>query len=215
MGQCGGGRSTGAPARGISLKVTTIHDLIGDLVSGDDERAEAAALRMATLPPEQSQAALSALTDLLQQGDEDQRWWAVRALTELQVDGAVGLLVAALGDRACSVRQCAALGLRLRPDLLAIPALTAALEESDSLLAALAGDALIAIGAPAVPGLLEVLNKGHQNARLEAVRALAEIGDERAIPELFASLDEDSALMEYWASEGLDRMGVGMTYFFP
>jgi HEAT repeat protein len=189
--------------------------LIEELSSGDDERSEAAAIRMATLPAGQRQAAFKALSDLLKEGDEDGRWWAARALAELPVDGAVDLLIAALGDRACPVQQCAALGLRLHPDPSAVPPLIAALESEDSLLASLVADALIAIGSPAVPALLAVLQKGSQSARLEAVRTLAHIGDERAIPELFASLDEDSALMEYWASEGLERMGVGMLFYSP
>ena len=219
MGQCGSRRSASAAAWGISYSEPGVGEmscsLIEELVSGDDERAEAAALCMAELPAAQCQEALQALSDLLHKGDEDGRWWAVRALAELPAAEAAGLLITALGDRACSVRQCAALGLRLRPDPRAIPDLLAALGDPDSLLAALAADALTAIGAPAVPGLLAVLQQGNNQARLEAVRALAEIGDERAIPDLFASLDEDSAMMEYWASEGLERMGVGMAYFFP
>ena len=83
------------------------------------------------------------------------------------------------------------------------------------LVADLAVGALEAIGEPAVPGLLEVMANGSRSARLKAVRALAMIGDERSIPALFAVLDEDSALIEYWASEGLERMGVGMAFFAP
>jgi hypothetical protein len=44
---------------------------------------------------------------------------------------------------------------------------------------------------------------------------LAQIGDPRSIPALFTALDEDSALMEYWASEGLEKMGVGIVFFEP
>jgi HEAT repeat protein len=85
----------------------------------------------------------------------------------------------------------------------------------DALLARLAANALACTGADAVPALLEVLEKGEQALRLEAARALAHIGDERSIPALFKALDEDSALMEYWANEGLERMGVGMVFFKP
>jgi HEAT repeat protein len=59
------------------------------------------------------------------------------------------------------------------------------------------------------------MQKGEHVARLEAVRALAKIGDERAIPALFDALDNDSALIEYWASEGLEKMGVGMVFYKP
>jgi HEAT repeat protein len=58
------------------------------------------------------------------------------------------------------------------------------------------------------------MESGSHIARLEAARALASIGDTRAIPALFDALD-DSALLEYWANEGLERMGVGMCFFSP
>ena len=70
-------------------------------------------------------------------------------------------------------------------------------------------------GAAAVPALLDLLETGLQAVRLETARTLAMIGDTRAIPALFNALDEDSALMEYWANEGLERMGVGMAFFKP
>ena len=54
---------------------------------------------------------------------------------------------------------------------------------------------------------------GTQSARLEPAPALALIGDPSAIPALFAALDEGSALLEHWASQGLERMGVGMKFF--
>jgi HEAT repeat protein len=50
---------------------------------------------------------------------------------------------------------------------------------------------------------------------LEAARALALIGDQRAIPALFALLSEDSVMLDYWANEGLDKMGAGMVYLIP
>jgi HEAT repeat protein len=50
---------------------------------------------------------------------------------------------------------------------------------------------------------------------MEAMRALALIGDQRSIPLLFEALDSDSMLMEYWANEGLERMGVGMIFYKP
>jgi HEAT repeat protein len=139
----------------------------------------------------------------------------VCALTSVQDSQVVTMLLSTLDDVDTAVRQCAALGLRLRPDPQAVPALVDALADRDQLVIALAADALAEIGEPAVPALLEVVKNGGQTARLEAVRALAKIGDHRSIPALFAALDESSALMEYWASEGLERMGVGMVFFKP
>ena len=185
--------------------------LISELSSGDDERAEAAAKALASLGAE----ALPALGELLAADDEDTRWWAVRALAGIQAEGAGALLVRSLGDPSTAVRQAALLGIRAQPQPGTIPLLIALLDDADSLCAAMAADALVGIGSEAVPALLEVMQGGAHSARLEAERALAEIGDPRAIPALYAALDEGSALMEYWATQGLEKMGVGMTFFKP
>jgi HEAT repeat protein len=120
-----------------------------------------------------------------------------------------------LKDKDVAVCQCAALGLSRQPDERAVPALVEAMASDDALLARLAANALGAIGAAAVPALLDALENGSQSVRLEAARTLAMIGDTRAIPALFNALDGDSALLEYWANEGLERMGVGMVFFKP
>ncbi len=196
--------------------------LIAKLTGGDDEQAEAAVPAVAA----QGAVALDALLELLreQTGPEpcavDARWWAVRTLAEIQDERVPGCLAAALGDPDASVRQCAALGLRALAERgqgvseLA-PALASLLADPDPLCATLAGEALTVIGAPAVPALLDALQDGPQEVRLKAVRALALIGDPRSIAALFNALDGDSALMEYWANEGLDRMGIGMMFFKP
>jgi HEAT repeat protein len=59
------------------------------------------------------------------------------------------------------------------------------------------------------------MEEGPYLARLEAARSLARIADPRAIPALFDTLDEDSALIEYWANEAFEKMGVGMAFFKP
>ena len=194
-----------------------IKKIIAELSSGEDERSEAAVQAVAS----HGAAALQPLRDLLASNESseaqavDVRWWAVRALAEITDPEVTSLLIYHLGDQDAGIRQCAALGLRKQPDPQALHTLVSALNDADPLVASLAGDALAAIGAPAVPALLEVLHDGPQNTRLEAVRALAKIGDHRSIPALFAALQEDSQLMEYWANEGLERMGVGMTFFKP
>jgi HEAT repeat protein len=90
-----------------------------------------------------------------------------------------------------------------------------ALESEDSLLVRLAADALVAAGAPAVEKLIAGLESGKPNARIEAARALALIGDTRAVPALIKLLDSDSLSLQHWANEGLEKMGVGMSYFKP
>jgi HEAT repeat protein len=185
--------------------------LSAELTSGDDERAEIAAKHLANHGKE----ALYALRPLLSDPNPDTRWWVVRTLGELSSYTPSPLLIGALGDENLSVRQCAALAIQHQPDSTAIPALIACMYDPNSLLARLSANALVAIGPPAVPALLKLLEDGPLPTRLEATRALALIGDQRAVPALFNAFNEDSPLMEYWANEGLDRMGIGMAFFEP
>jgi HEAT repeat protein len=148
--------------------------LMAELTSGDDERAEAAIPGLAA----HGEAAVETLRPLLNSPDADLRWWAVRALAEIPAPGVPGLLLKALGADELAVRQCAALGLRRQPLERAVPALVEALSNPDYLLSNLAGDALIAIGSPAVPALIEVMQSGVQAARLVAACP----GDDRRPP---------------------------------
>lgn len=194
--------------------------LLEDLNSGDDQRAEGAAQDLsnwlASHTSTEKENLLIRLRAMLGSRDAEKRWWAVRALAEIESPQVAPLLLAALSDPEISVAHCAALALRKRAPPQAVPALIAQLGGDDRLLAHLAADALISIGPAAVPNLLETLQTGHsQAARLEAVRALSQIGDQRALPALFETLDNESALIEYWANEGLQRMGVGLVLFKP
>jgi HEAT repeat protein len=189
-----------------------LETLLAELTSGDDARAEAAVPRLAELGEEAAQA----LAPLTRDENADTRWWAVRALAAIQEVDIAELLVDGLSDPDLGVRQCAALALRERPDPYTLPELIYLLEDEDKLLVRLAADALIALGAVATEQLLAVVrNSKVQYARMQATRALAEIGDTGSVKLLFEILDEDSALMEYWASHGLDKMGFGMAFFKP
>jgi len=190
-----------------------LNDLIQQLTSGDDDRAEAAAHNIGRL----GVSSLPKLIPLLKDPHPDTRWWAVRALAAIpdapEVDS---LLQEALHDLDPAVRQCAALGFSLHPTAAMIPDLVRCLTGKDQLLARLAANALIVIGAEAVPALLDIMEQGPQIARLEAVKALAEIGDARAIPVFFKSIkDGDSQLIEYWSDVGLEKLGIGMAFFKP
>jgi HEAT repeat protein len=185
--------------------------LLADLTSGDAARAEAAAEQL----PAHGEAALSSLESLTTDTNSDTRWWALRSLAGFSQPQAGALLTAALADADPLVRQCAALGLTRRPYAEAAPALLALLGDHDSLLARLAGDALVVLGSGAVEPLIAVLDTGRLTARVEAARALALIGDTRAVPALFKLLGSESAVLEHWANEGLEKMGVGMAFFKP
>jgi HEAT repeat protein len=186
-------------------------DLIAEFTCGSDQRAELAALQLSAAGPQ----SLEILHELLEEQNPEVRWWATRSLADIRTTEAVPLLLIALNDSDPGVQQCAALALRSQPDPAAIPQLILSLDAEDRLLTRLAGDALIAIGGDAVPHMIALMEAGSQSARLEASRALAAIGDTRAIPVLIKVLDQDSALMEHWAEQGLEKMGVGTVFFEP
>jgi len=185
--------------------------LISDLTSGDDQVAENSIESIAAW----GETALPALFDLSNSSDPEKRWWALRALAVIPYPNVLPRLQRGLYDPDLSVRQCAALGLSQQPAAEAIPDLIILLDDQDRLLARLASDALIASGSQAVPVLIETLENGSQLAKIEAVRALAMIGDKNSIGALFKAWQEGSAIVQYWAEEGLDRMGVGMQFFTP
>ncbi len=178
---------------------------------GDDEAAEhtAQALRG------QGARAVPGLLALSRHPQADVRWWALRALAEIPHPHAPTRLAEALTDPDPAVRQVAALGLRHQPSPQALPRLLTLLADNDRLLAHLAADALAALGQQATLPLIDALQNSTPAARIEAARALAQIGDKRSISALFAALDSPSPLVEHWANEGLERMGVGMVFFKP
>jgi HEAT repeat protein len=188
-----------------------INDLIEELTSGDEQIAENAAMDIASL----GEISIMPLAALLKSTNPDIRWWAVRTLAEISHPDVPVYLVSALQDPDPSVQQCAALALRQNPRNEAIPVLISLLTSTDRLTARLAADALITTGEHAVLFLIDVLQNGDQATRIEAARALAMIGDTRSIPYLFSLINEDSMILEYWANEGLDRMGVGMIFVQP
>lgn len=198
-----------------------IAHFLAELTSGDDERAEKAASQIPLNSAEETDTVLTSLHGLLRSPQVDQRWWALRALAQIADPRVPGWLAQQLADPDVSVRQCAALCLSLQPAAQAVSVLVETLGDRDPLLARLAGQALAAIGAPAVEPLIEVVRGGSPqssagpHARREAARALAAIGDTRAAPALYAALEDDSPSLVYWAEQGLERMGVGMVFFKP
>jgi len=192
--------------------MTELEVVCAELACGDDIRAEAAAVSL----PEFGSAALAAVRKLLKAQNVDVRWWAVRALAGFEnVNETTPDLLAALEDESDEVRQAAALALSQHSDPRALAQLVRALSDPDPLTARLVSNALVLLGTQATQVLLDVLKNGTRPARLGAVRALAEIKDPRAIPGLMKALETDSALMQYWAGLGLDKLGLGMLYLSP
>ena len=184
---------------------------LANLQDCDDDQGEAIVQRIASL----GETASAKLSQAYQSADAGLRWWIVRASAELPGQGMLALDLKALGDPDREVRHCAALALQQRASPEAVDALVACLGDNDSLLARLSANALVAIGKPAVPALVLSLQSAPAKVRMEAVRALALIGDTRCVPILFNLLEDESSIVEYWAAEGLERMGIGMSFFHP
>jgi HEAT repeat protein len=188
--------------------VSQLQNLLDDLKSGDEERAERAVTELIEL----GEDAIPSLLDLTKSSDVDARWWALRTLAESPLCRTEWLVPFLMNDPAPEIRQCAALGLAERPDESAIKPLVRTLSDEDGMLNSLAANALVRIGGAAVPALIETVTSGAQSARIHALRALAEIKDHRAIPIMMKVMQEDSALLQHWAKEGLDRLGLDMVY---
>ena len=196
------------PSRLPRNKVSDLQSLLNDLTSGDEERAEQAV----PLLIEMGEDAIPALMDLSHSPDMDSRWWALSTLAQSPHCRTEWLVPFLSNDPSPDVRQCAALGLAVRPDESAIQPLVQALTDDDSMVAGLAANALVKVGGAAVPSLIEVVKGKQQSARIHALRALADIKDHRAIPVMMDVMKEESALLQHWAKEGLDRLGLDMVY---
>lgn len=191
-------------------RLTLLADLLNDLTGENEARAEAAVSVLIDLGEE----AIPALLDLTRSSNTDDRWWGLRVLAQSS-HAQAGWLVPFLNDPAREVRQCAALGLALKPNESAIQPLVRALSDEDTMVGSLAVNALIKIGSAAVPALIEVVKASSPSARIHALRALAEIRDQRAIPIMMKVMEENSALLQHWAKEGLERLGLDMVYIKP
>ena len=188
----------------------SLQDLLNDLTSGSEARAEQSVPALL----ERGEEAISVLLDLTRSPEVDHRWWGLRVLAQ-SPHAQAGWLVPFLNDPAREVRQCAALGLAIKPEESAAQPLVQALSDEDSMVSSLAVNALVKIGKAAVPSLIDIVKSGAQSARIHALRALAEIRDHRAIPVMMKVMEEDSALLQHWAKEGLDRLGLDMVYIKP
>lgn len=184
--------------------------LLNELASGDDARAEKVVQALADL----GAAAQPELLKLTRSASEDNRWWAVRVLA-IAPHTRTEDLTPLLNDSAPQVRAAAVFALGERADPEAVSALVSALADEDSLTASLAGNALVKIGSPAALSLLRIKSEAPLRVRILALRALAEIKDYRAIALFMQALNEESAVLQYWAQLGLERLGLDMVYIKP
>ncbi len=184
--------------------------LLAELTSGNEERAEAAATRLAEI----GDPVLPSLEPLLRAEITDHRWWAVRTVAQMS-SPPVDWLIRALADSSSEVRAAAALGLSAHPAEQAAPALVGALQDEDSIVAVLAVNALSALGQAAVPALLDAFPASNRRGKIQIMRALSGLRDHRSIPLMMKIIEEESAMLRYWAEEGLERLGLNMVYIKP
>ena len=188
----------------------SLDDLLAGLTGGDETLAEDASNALA----QAGESALPRLKSLLEASDADHRWWAIRTLAQFAAPP-IEWLTNSLNDPSPEVRQAAALALSSHSDEKSIPALIHALSDGDSMVGTLAVNALVVIGNASVPPLLDTYENASLNVRIHILRALAEIRDHRAIKLMLKATEADSAMLNYWAKEGLERLGLNMVYIKP
>jgi HEAT repeat protein len=185
--------------------------LIADLISGEDDRAERAALELGAL----GQAALDWLRPLFADPQAERRWWAARTLSLVRSDEAHTALIAFLLDADSDVRACAAFALGESQVEEAIGPLAKLLNDSSVFVSAMASDALARIGQASTLVLIDLLKIGTAIEQARAAKALLAILDSRSIPALIAALDDESPVVQHYASEALTRLGVGTILLKP
>jgi len=185
--------------------------LLAELLCGQDDRAEIAAQMIGTLGP----AGFDLIQPLCTAPRADHRWWAARTLSQLRSESATQALIGLLADLDSDVRACAAFALGEAQLEQAIEPLARLLADPSVFVSAMASDALARIGRLSVPTLIDRLRKGIGLERARAAKALLAILDSRSIPALIAALDDDSPVVQHYASEALTRLGVGTVLIKP
>jgi hypothetical protein len=155
--------------------------------------------------------AVPPLIQALRDGDWDVRAAVCEALVKIGAP-AVPPLIQALGEQAWdewegevlwSVRAAACRALGAIGDRQAVLPLIQALGDWNEDVRAAACEALVKIGAPAVPHLIQALGGGNSDVRAAACRALGAIGDRQAVP----ALSVWAHAGERVAQEALQQMG--------
>ncbi len=185
-----------------------LQPLLQAVATSDDDAAEAAVTGL------DGEAALPALAALSETGDDDQRWWGVRAVARIMDlhpetrEQAMPVLFAALRDPNDSIRCLAALALGEANATDAIPALTLLLADPSGWVRGAAADALALIGEPAVPALGEALQDPREGVRVRAAYALHRIKSMPSARWLFPALNDPNHIVHTYAYETLEEMGL-------
>jgi len=149
-----------------------------------------------------------ALSEQLAHAREDARVSAALALAEDESLEPSRPLLGALGDESWRVRRAAVEGLARRAAPDAIAALLASVRENHHNIAILnsALQVLAMSDVDTLSTLVEFLNGGDADLRMQAALALGEQRDERAVPALVAALDDEDVNVRYHAVEALGKL---------
>ena len=190
----------------------TLIDFLNAAESGDDEQAERLVV---SLTSEDESALLAAVTDGGAVGNNDLRWWVVRALALVGGAASIAQISSALEDGDPLLRSCALLALAaiharqpqsVQPQL---ARMVQRLQDDDGMVRQSASDALAQCGDDAVPLLSDVLRYGeHQGARTRAAQALRQIATMPAAAVLYHCLNDANYMVHTYAYEGLEEMGL-------
>ena len=149
-----------------------------------------------------------ALSEELAHAREDVRLSAARALSEDETLEPSRPLLSALGDESWRVRRAAVEGLSRRAAPDAIAALLESVRENHHDLGLLnsALQVLSMSDVDTLSPLVEFLNGGDADLRIQAALALGEQRDARAVPALVAALDDEDVNVRYHAVEALGKL---------
>ncbi len=179
------------------------------IAAGDDDLAEELAQQL----PAGNEHHLAALTAWLTDPDPNWRWWGVRALAVAawrgaQANARLELLRQRLHDTEPSVRCAAALAIAELKLTAAAADLIEMLNDPNGWVRAAAAAALALLGEGVVPALAAVLAAGPPGARARAAHALSKIRTLETAQVFYHYLDDDNQLVQTYAFDTLEQMGL-------
>lgn len=150
---------------------------------------------------------IAAVVGTLNHKNERMRGYAINTLYHTKDASAVPALIGRMTDKNedKNLRRHAAEALGEIGDASAVPALAEALKDKDIRGSAI--EALVKIGKPAVPALIEALKNENKDVRWIAATALGDRGDASAIPTLIEALEEEKHWVRQITIEALVKIG--------
>jgi HEAT repeat protein len=134
---------------------------------------------------------------------------AIELLGKAQHRAALPYLIDLLRDgEAAALHFAVVVALGNIGDSAPLPELLAALRGDDMWIRVAVIGALIKIGPPSVPGLIEAARDDNKAVRRAAAKALGKIGDEAAVPVLSQALSDADSAVRQFAAQALERLGV-------